>query len=109
MVEQGQAQWRPPPKTPAIEIIDLLSDDDDIGKALKVSQTREDRDASDGSGSDDDSQWSLYEDALQMEDDEGPAHGCKQFSNPCLRMLRLTYRQTKARVLLKRLWLFGNV
>lgn len=92
MMEQSQLQWHPPPKAPAIEIIDLLSDDDEIGKALKVSQIREDRDASDGSESDNDSQWSLYEDALQIEDDEGPAHGRKQYPDVRRRTLPLTYR-----------------
>ncbi len=82
MADQGQVQWHRPSKTPVIEIIDLLSDDDEIGKALKVSQTLEDRDAPAESESDDDSQRSLYEDALQIADDEGPIHGGKQCQAP---------------------------
>lgn len=80
MAEEGQVRWHPPLKTPAVEIIDLLSDDGgELTKALEVRQTSEDRDASEGSDSDEDSQWSLYEDALQEDDDEGVIHGGKLY------------------------------
>jgi hypothetical protein len=78
MAEDGQVRWHPPLKVPAVEIISLLSDDDEIGKALDADHTNEVLNASEGSQSDSDSQWSLYEDALQAEDDEGQIHGGKQ-------------------------------
>ena len=80
MAEHRQVRWHPPLRIPAIEIIDCLSDDDDeVGKALEVRQINEDRDASEGSQSDNDSQWSLYEDALQREDDDALTHNGKPF------------------------------
>lgn len=85
MAEHGQARWHPPLKTPAVEIVDFLSDDEDVGEALTVTQTNDDRDASDESESDDDSQLSLYEDVLQLEDDEGLIHDGKRFRAPSVR------------------------
>lgn len=82
MAEHGQARWHPPLKTPAVEIVDLLSGDEDVGEALAVSQTNDERDASDESESDDDSQLSLYEDVLQLKDDKGLIHDGKRYRAP---------------------------
>ena len=63
-------RWHAPLKAPAVEVFSLLSDDEDsIGTALDVSEDKQNRDASRGD-SDDDDQWSLYEDALDGGEDE---------------------------------------
>lgn len=84
MAEHGQARWHPPLKTPVLEIVDLLTDDEVVGEAVAVSQANDDRNASDESESDDDSQLSLYEDVLQLEDDEGLIHNGEHFIAPPL-------------------------
>lgn len=81
MAEEYGTRCHPPLKAPAIEIVDLLSEDDSVGKALEVPSTKENRDAlgenndSEGDSQWEDSQWSLYEDALEGKDDDGPLHG----------------------------------
>ncbi|KAL9130311.1 MAG: hypothetical protein Q9175_007057 [Cornicularia normoerica] len=73
----GDVQWRAPLKVPAIEINDSLSRDVSMGKG-EVLVNREDAKARDASAkasdSDEDSQWSLYEDALGGEEDEVALH-----------------------------------
>lgn len=56
-----------PLKAPAIEIVELSSDDESRGE-IATGQLVEDDDSEDG-----EDQWSMYEDALAEMDDEGPA------------------------------------
>ena len=81
-MEQGQSRlsWQAPPKIPAMEVINLDSDEDDAEKPLDLRTFEKSRDAFlEDSVSDDDtqsrdSQWSMLEDALQQvaedEDDD---------------------------------------
>ena len=69
----SEIQWRSPLKAPAVEFEGSLSRD--VSKALSEVLVHDDdakaRDASpEGSDSDEDSQWSLYEDALGTDEDE---------------------------------------
>ena len=69
----GELQWRSPLKAPAVEFEPSLSRD--VSTAISEVLVRDDdakaRDASpEGSDSDEDSQWSLYEDALGTDEDE---------------------------------------
>ena len=69
----GEIQWRSPLKAPAVELEGSLSRD--VSKGLNEVLVNVDdvkvRDASpEGSDSDEDSQWSLYEDALGEDEDE---------------------------------------
>ena len=70
-------QWRAPLKVPAIEINDSLLRDVSTGKG-EVLVNEEDAKARDAlakaSDSDEDSQWSLYEDALGGDEDEVALH-----------------------------------
>ena len=69
----SETQWRSPLKAPAVDFDGSLSRD--VSKALTEALVHDDdakaRDASpEGSDSDQDSQWSLYEDALGTDEDE---------------------------------------
>ena len=69
----GEVQWRSPLNAPAVEFEGSLSRD--VSKAMTEVLVHDDdakaRDASpEGSDSDEDSQWSLYEDALGTDEDE---------------------------------------
>ena len=69
----GDIQWSSPLKAPAVEFDGPLSLD--VSKTINEVPVNGDdakaRDASpEGSDSDDDSQWSLYEDALDIDEDE---------------------------------------
>ena len=69
----SDVQWRSPLKAPAVEFEGSLSRD--VSKAMSEALVHDDaaqaRDASpEGSDSDEDSQWSLYEDALGTDDDD---------------------------------------
>lgn len=73
----SDVRWRAPLKAPAIEFDDSLSPDLSTGKGeiLASGEDSKARDASaEGSDSDDDSQWSLYEDALGEDEDETALH-----------------------------------
>ena len=77
-IDASDIQWRAPLKAPAIEFNDSLPLDVSSGMA-EVLMNGEDvkaRDASvtEGSDSDEDSQWSLYEDALGGDEDEVALH-----------------------------------
>lgn len=66
-------QWRAPLKAPVIELDDPLPLDvsTGMGEVLVSGEDVKARDASvEGSDSDEDSQWSLYEDALGGDEDE---------------------------------------
>ena len=62
-------RWHPPIKTPAIEIVDLLSDHDEISETTAKCTTVTERDASEDSSVSEGSQSSLWEDILNAEDD----------------------------------------
>ena len=69
----GETQWRSPLKAPAVEFEGSLSRDVStaISEVLVHDDDAKARDASpEGSDSDEDSQWSLYEDALGTDEDE---------------------------------------
>ena len=73
----GDVQWHAPLKTPAIEIEDLTSRSisTNLGEVLVNNDDAKARDASpDGSDSDEDSQWSMYEDALDGDEDDVALH-----------------------------------
>ena len=77
--QEGDVQWHGPLKAPAIEFDDPLSRDAGTGmemsKVLTKGDDAEGLDASaEGSDSDEDSQWSLYEDALGRDEDEMALH-----------------------------------
>ena len=66
-------QWRAPLMAPAIELDDSLSREvsKGMGEVVVTGDNAKTRDASpEGSDSDEDSQWSLYEDALGGDEDE---------------------------------------
>ncbi len=74
----GDVQWHSPLKAPAMELDHSLSRDvsTGMGEALVNGEDVKARDASvEGSDSDEDSQWSLYEDALDGDEDEVALHG----------------------------------
>ena len=85
MAEDSEIRWQAPLKVPAVEVIDLLSDDSgELGPGTLLDESAEKRDASgaESDGEDDgqweeDSQWSLYEDALLGEDGVEPVYGSK--------------------------------
>lgn len=73
----SDVQWRAPLKAPAVEFDDSLSRDTSLGmgEALVSGEDSKARDASaESNDSDDDSQWSLYEDALGEDEDEAALH-----------------------------------
>ena len=75
-------QWREPLKAPAIELDDSVSRDAsaEIGKVPENGEDVKARDASaEASDSDEDSQWSLYEDALGEDEDEVTVNASMQF------------------------------
>ena len=73
-------KWEPPLKAPAIEIIDLESEDESANKGLDAAEDAKDRDAStDGSGSEDDNEDSLWEEVLNEDENEADIHGSKLF------------------------------
>ena len=73
-------KWEPPLKAPAIEIIDLESEDESANKGLNAAEDAKDRDASiDGSGSEDDNEDSLWEEVLNEDEDQAVIHGSKLF------------------------------
>ena len=77
--DDADIQWRAPLKAPAIEFKDSPPQDvsNGMGDVLASGEDVEARDASviEGSDSDEDSQWSLYEDALGEDEDEVALHG----------------------------------
>lgn len=73
----GDVQWHAPLKAPAIEFDDPLSQDlsTEISEVLVNGEHAKPRDASaEKSDSDEDSQWSLYDDALGVDEDETSLH-----------------------------------
>ena len=73
-------KWEPPLKAPAIEIIDLESEDESAHKGMNAAGDAKDRDASiDGSGSEDDNEDSLWEEVLNEDEDQADIHGSKLF------------------------------
>ena len=70
---EKDVQWREPLKAPAIELDDPVSREvsAEIGKVSEHGEDAKARDASaERSDSDEDSQWSLYEDALAEDEDD---------------------------------------
>ena len=59
-----------PLKAPAVEVVDLLSDDESVNELVPEELI--------GAEDDEDDQWSLYEDALAEMDDEDPGDNCMQ-------------------------------
>ena len=85
MAEDSETRWQAPLKVPAIEVVDLLSDDSgDLPPLASVIEGK--RDASEAeseSGDDsqwDESQWSLYEDAILGDDSVELVYGSKSAS-----------------------------
>ena len=77
MATNEEVRWHPPLKAPVIEIVDLLTDDESVEKGAKVNGHVKDSDASvvaSGSESDEDSQFSLWEETLNTEEEEGTLH-----------------------------------
>lgn len=78
--EEAKLSWHTSLKAPVVEVVDLLSEDESILKPLNVPRSIEKRDASDAGNPSDaesqwsESQWSLYEDILQEEDEDGTLH-----------------------------------
>ncbi len=70
-------RWHPPLKAPAVEVIDLLSDDELLGNALMDTNKPKERDASEEDSDSEESQSSLWEDILNAEDDDEVLHGSK--------------------------------
>ena len=71
-------KWEPPLKAPAIEIIDLESEDESASRGLNAAEDAKDRDASkEGSGSEDDNEDSLWEEVLNEDEDQDEIHGSK--------------------------------
>ncbi|KAK4690355.1 hypothetical protein P7C71_g6416, partial [Lecanoromycetidae sp. Uapishka_2] len=68
-------RWHAPLKAPAVEVIDLLSDDELLDKVLKEKTESKERDASDKDSDSEGSQSSLWEDILDAEEDDAPLHG----------------------------------
>ena len=77
MAEETKSLWQLPLKVPAVEIVDLLSDDSgEMVHQPLLNEPAENRDASGtDSESSEDSQWSLYEDALLGEEEDGEVYG----------------------------------
>lgn len=77
----GEGTKREPPlKAPAIEIIDLESEDESANGGLNAAEDAKDRDASkDGSESEDDDEDSLWEEVLNEDEDQAVIHGSKLF------------------------------
>ena len=73
--DDADIQWRSPLKAPAIEFKDSLPQDvsNAMGEVLVSGEDVKARDAS-TSDSDEDDQWSLYEDALDEDEDEVALH-----------------------------------
>jgi len=92
MAEGAETRWQAPLKIPAIEVVDLASaTSGEVIQGTLLEAAGEKRDAS-GAESDseansqwEDSQWSLYEDAILGEEDDGPIHGSKHFQITCPR------------------------
>lgn len=81
MATDEEVNWHPPLKAPAVEIIDLLSDDESVSKGAEVNARTQDRDASgeeSGSESDGDSQFSFWEEALNAEEEAGELYESKR-------------------------------
>ena len=83
MAEDSEARWHASLKAPAIEVVDLLSDDgDELIKNVLADRPKK-RDASEDEGASEDesqwsdSQWSLYEDALEEESSNGAFFGSR--------------------------------
>ena len=81
MATDEEVKWHPPLKAPAVEIIDLLSDEESVSKGAEVNARTQDRDASgeeSGSESDEDSQFSFWEEALNAEEEAGKFYESKR-------------------------------
>ena len=79
---ETDVQWGEPLKAPAIELDEPVSREvsAEIGKVPENGEDAKARDASaEGSGSDEDSQWSLYEDALGEDEDEVTINASMRF------------------------------
>ena len=87
-------QWRAPLMAPAVEIDDSISRDvsKEMDEVLVNDDDAKTRDASpEESDSDDDSQWSLYEDALGEDEDDVALHSSTDTLNPDLLLALLIY------------------
>ena len=82
MAPDEGTKWDPPIKAPAVEIIDLESEDESANKGLNPSEDAKDRDASiEGSDSEEDNEDSLWEEVLNEDEDQALIHGSKLFSH----------------------------
>ena len=80
-MEEGEEQsWQASLKAPVIEVVDLLSDEEEAVKPLDLRASEETRDAlgedleSDEDSQSEDSQWSLYEELLQRDEEDNTLH-----------------------------------
>ena len=78
MAPDEGTKWEKPLKAPAIEIIDLESEDESAIKRSNAAEDAKDRDASiEGSESEDDDENSLWEEVLNEDEDQAVIHGSK--------------------------------
>ena len=74
MAAEEATRWHPPLKAPAVEIIDLLSDEEILNNGADVNGAAKERDASsvESEGeSDEDSQFSFWEETLNADEEAG--------------------------------------
>ena len=82
--QDGDAQWRAPLQAPAVALDDSIAPNvsTQLGEVRANGDFAKACDASvEGSDSDEDSQWSLYEDALGQDEDEMAIHGSARFQS----------------------------
>lgn len=97
----GGVHWRAPLKAPAIEFDSSLPQDvsTGMGEVVVSGEDAQPRDAlAEESDSDEDSQWSLYEDALGGDEDEVALHASMLHQSCLYRLQWLIYQQVTAPV-----------
>ena len=86
--EEGAEPWLDSLRVPAIEVIDLLTDDEEpIAEAEPKNE--ETRNAYNENDQDSDDQWSMYEDLLNADEDSGESDGCSIYPGTFKRFERL--------------------
>ena len=94
MAPDEGTKWNPLLKAPAVEIIDLESEDESANKVLNPSEHAKDRDASlEGSDNEDDNEDSLWEDVLNEDEDQALIHGSKPSANEIFLLVRSNVRR----------------
>lgn len=76
MADDDRIDWHVPLKAPAVEVVDLLSESKLNDDLVTVEKRDDEGDALEDEVEDDgDSQWSMYEDVLEIEQDGGIIYG----------------------------------